>query len=135
MFKNGKIHDVVVKDLVKHIDDRGWLTEIFREDEMEKQFLPVMAYISMTKPNVARGPHEHADQADDFGFLGPSNFKIYLWDNRKSSPTYMRRRRPEIHSHPRRCRTRLQECGRNTRDGGELSKPSLCREGEKRGGG
>jgi dTDP-4-dehydrorhamnose 3,5-epimerase len=89
MFKNGKIHDVVVKDLVKHIDDRGWLTEIFREDEMEKQFLPVMAYISMTKPNVARGPHEHADQADDFGFLGPSNFKIYLWDNRKSSPTYM----------------------------------------------
>jgi dTDP-4-dehydrorhamnose 3,5-epimerase len=89
MFKNGKIHDVVVKDLVKHTDDRGWLTEIFREDEMEKQFLPVMAYISMTQPNVARGPHEHADQADDFGFLGPSNFKIYLWDNRKSSPTYM----------------------------------------------
>jgi dTDP-4-dehydrorhamnose 3,5-epimerase len=89
MFKNGKIHDVVVKDLVKHIDDRGWLTEIFREDEMEKQFLPVMAYVSMTQPNVARGPHEHVDQADVFGFLGPSNFKIYLWDNRKGSPTYM----------------------------------------------
>ena len=29
------------------------------------------------------------DQADCFGFIGPSNFKVYLWDNRKGSPTYM----------------------------------------------
>ena len=47
-----------------------------------------MAYISMTEPGVARGPHEHADQADCFCFLGPSSFKLYLWDNRPKSPTY-----------------------------------------------
>jgi len=89
MFKQGKIEGVVVKDLVKHIDDRGWLAEIFREDELDHQYLPVMEYISMTQADIARGPHEHSEQADYFTFLGPSNFKVYLWDNRTSSPTYM----------------------------------------------
>jgi dTDP-4-dehydrorhamnose 3,5-epimerase len=51
----------------------------------------VMMYISMTGPGIARGPHEHVDQADFFGFIGPSTFKIYLWDYRKQSPTYMHR--------------------------------------------
>jgi len=91
MFKNGTIQDVVVRNLVKFIDDRGWLSELFREDELEREFFPVMGYVSMTAAGVARGPHEHADQADCFAFIGPSNFKIYLWDNRKSSPSYMTR--------------------------------------------
>ncbi len=89
MFANGKIHDVILRDLTKFLDERGWLTELFREDEVPPEFLPVMCYVSMTLPGIARGPHEHADQADYFAFLGPSNFKIYLWDNRKGSPTYM----------------------------------------------
>ena len=46
-----------------------------------------MSYLSMTKPGVARGPHEHADQADLFVFMGPSTFRVYLWDNRDDSPT------------------------------------------------
>jgi dTDP-4-dehydrorhamnose 3,5-epimerase len=88
MFANGKIHDVLVKDLAKFIDERGWLVELFREDEIPPKYMPVMSYISVTLPGVARGPHEHVDQADCFGFIGPSNFKVYLWDNRKDSPTY-----------------------------------------------
>jgi len=88
-FRKGTIDGVVIKPLVKYLDDRGWLTEFFREDELEREFMPVMGYISMTEPGVTRGPHEHADQADNFAFLGPSNFKIYLWDNRKNSPTFM----------------------------------------------
>ena len=47
-----------------------------------------MAYISTTRPGVRRGPHEHAEQADFFCFIGPSNFKLRLWDNRPDSPTY-----------------------------------------------
>ena len=86
-FKKGKIHDVVVKPLNKYIDERGWLAELFREDEMEAEVMPVMAYISMTQPGIARGPHEHVEQADCFCFIGPSNFKIYLWDTRPDSPT------------------------------------------------
>ena len=86
-FRNGSIHDVKVKPLIKFIDERGWLSELFREDETDMEIMPVMAYISMTKPGIARGPHEHVEQTDFFCFIGPSNFKIYLWDIRKGSPT------------------------------------------------
>ena len=88
MFKKGQITGIIVRNLTKHVDERGWLQEVFRQDEIEIQFMPVMSYISVTQEDVARGPHEHTEQADFFCFLGPSNFKIYLWDNRKDSPTY-----------------------------------------------
>ncbi len=32
--------------------------------------------------------HEHRDQADFFCFVGPSTFRITLWDNRKGSHTF-----------------------------------------------
>ncbi|MDD2321075.1 MAG: dTDP-4-dehydrorhamnose 3,5-epimerase family protein [Geobacteraceae bacterium] len=88
IFKPGKIHDVVVRPLTKFLDERGWLAELFRHDELDGLMKPVMSYLSMTKPGVARGPHEHVDQTDYFCFLGPSNFKVYLWDSRPDSPTY-----------------------------------------------
>jgi len=91
MFKSGTIQGVVVRNLEKFVDERGWLTEVYRKDELDSEHTPVMGYLSMTAPGVARGPHEHADQADHFIFVGPSNFKIYLWDNRKPSPTYLNR--------------------------------------------
>jgi dTDP-4-dehydrorhamnose 3,5-epimerase len=47
-----------------------------------------MAYLSMTEPGVARGPHEHVEQADYFCFLGPSSFKVWLWDARPGSSTH-----------------------------------------------
>lgn len=86
-FKKGSIRDVTIRPLAKFIDERGWLAELFREDETDPEAMPVMAYISMTQPGIARGPHEHVDQTDFFCFIGPSNFKIYLWDTRKDSPT------------------------------------------------
>jgi dTDP-4-dehydrorhamnose 3,5-epimerase len=88
MFYSGAIDGVIWKPLRKYHDDRGWLCELFRHDELPPEFHPVMVYISMTEPGVARGPHEHADQADCFCFLGPSSFKVYLWDNRPLSATY-----------------------------------------------
>ncbi|MGH2567208.1 MAG: dTDP-4-dehydrorhamnose 3,5-epimerase family protein [Bacteroidota bacterium] len=90
-FKTGPIQGVLVKDLVRYADPRGWLVELFRQDEIERQFLPVMSYISQTEPGIARGPHEHREQADLFCFLGPSTFRIYLWDARKDSGTYGRK--------------------------------------------
>jgi len=87
-FTTGAIHDVIWRPLRKFADARGWLCELFRNDETPAAFRPVMAYISETQPGVARGPHEHVDQADYFCFLGPGNFKVYLWDNRPASPTY-----------------------------------------------
>ena len=37
---------------------------------------------------MQRGPNEHAEQADYFCFIGPSNFKLRMWDNRPESETY-----------------------------------------------
>jgi dTDP-4-dehydrorhamnose 3,5-epimerase len=87
-FKAGEIDDVVIRDLRHFSDERGWLMELFRQDELAAEFFPVMAYISSTKPGIARGPHGHLDQADLFCFIGPSNFKLRLWDNREASETF-----------------------------------------------
>ena len=72
-------------------DARGWLVEIYRDDELGVR--PVMSYVSQTHPGVARCPHEHRDQADVFVFMGPSTFRIYLWDNRAGSRTHGHRMR------------------------------------------
>lgn len=88
MFREGSIKGVVIKELNKYSDERGWLIELFRNDELEEEIHPVMSYVSATIPGIVRGPHEHVDQTDFFAFIGPSNFKLYLWDNRKESETY-----------------------------------------------
>jgi dTDP-4-dehydrorhamnose 3,5-epimerase len=89
-FKIGDVQDVIVRPLQRYDDSRGWLIELFRQDALPAEFLPVMAYISSTRPGITRGPHEHVDQADLFCFIGPSNFKLRMWDNRTDSPTYRR---------------------------------------------
>ncbi len=85
---NCNIDGVIIKELGAFNDKRGWLIELFRQDEIPEKYYPVMAYVSMTKAGVARGPHEHKDQTDCFCFIGPSTFRLYLWDERKNSPTY-----------------------------------------------
>jgi len=88
IFREGEINDVVVRELRRFPDERGWLCELFRHDEIADEFRPTMAYISATHPGVTRGPHEHVDQADLFCFMGPANFKLRMWDNRADSATY-----------------------------------------------
>lgn len=87
-FGKGAIQGVQVRRLKKYQDNRGWLTEIFRSDELSSDVFPAMSYISETLPGETRGPHEHENQADYFCFLGPSTFRLVLWDNRQSSPSY-----------------------------------------------
>jgi len=85
------IDGVIVRKLKRYTDERGWLIELFRHDELDQEYYPVMSYISMTKPGITRGPHEHVDQADCFCFVGPSTFRLYLWDNRADSATHQRK--------------------------------------------
>lgn len=88
-FRAGTIDDVVVRKLEFRADSRGWLTELYREDETPANNLPAMAYMSQTVPGVLRGPHEHVEQSDFFAFMGPGNFRIKLWDARPESATYL----------------------------------------------
>jgi dTDP-4-dehydrorhamnose 3,5-epimerase len=72
---------VLVRRLKRFTDDRGWLVELFRDDELPTGFVPAMGYISVTHPGVARGPHEHEDQTDGFVFLS-GTFRLFLWEAR-----------------------------------------------------
>jgi len=81
------IDGVVLKPIARYADSRGWLSEVFRNDELAADNIPAMGYISMTLPGVARGPHEHVEQTDVFAFLGPGNFQLKMWDHREGSPT------------------------------------------------
>lgn len=88
MFTEGEIDGVTVREFKQFHDSRGWLAETYRIDELGEH-KPQMSYISVTLPNIVRGPHEHREQTDYFCFLG--KFTLYLWDNRKGSGTYKRK--------------------------------------------
>ncbi len=79
------IKGVIIKKLEKNCDKRGWLAEIYRNDEID--YRPAMSYISVTKPGVIRGPHEHVHQSDCFVFVGPGSFELHLWDRREELET------------------------------------------------
>lgn len=98
-FKNGEIKGIIIKDLIRNEDDRGWLIELFRKDMIDEEVYPEMSYISLTYPRIVRGPHEHSEQTDYFCFTGPSTFKLVLWDNRKKSATYKNKMSLEIGQH------------------------------------
>lgn len=87
------IDGVIIKKLETFGDSRGWLMEIFRQDEFEHE--PVMAYVSETKPGVIRGPHEHKNQSDFFAFLS-GEFILYLWDNRQGAANYRQLEKIEV---------------------------------------
>jgi dTDP-4-dehydrorhamnose 3,5-epimerase len=90
-YQDGEINGVVMRPLKFHNDSRGWLVELFRQDELVQEWWPVMTYVSQTLPGVTRGPHEHIHQTDGFAFIGPSDFKLVLWDIRAGSATLGRR--------------------------------------------
>lgn len=83
--RNNMIDGVIIRKIEKLEDQRGWLAEFFRKDEID--FSPAMGYVSQTKPGVVRGPHEHVRQSDCFVFLGPGSFELHLWDRRENSST------------------------------------------------
>lgn len=88
----GQIDGVLVRPLAIREDRRGWLAELFRDDELPAGLRPAMAYVSMTRPGVQRGPHEHREQTDIFAFVGPGDYLLRLWDPRAGSATRGRMR-------------------------------------------
>ncbi|MBI4240688.1 MAG: dTDP-4-dehydrorhamnose 3,5-epimerase family protein [Candidatus Rokubacteria bacterium] len=78
---------VLVTPLTAYVDQRGSLLELVRTDALPGGHTPAMATISWTHPGIVRGPHEHRDQADLFAFVGPTRFRLTLWDNRPDSGT------------------------------------------------
>lgn len=85
MGMKSSIKGVEIRPLSAYSDARGWLTELYRQDELPAGFEPAMAYLSVTKPGIARGPHEHVHQTDLFVFLD-GDYELHLWENRPGEP-------------------------------------------------
>lgn len=85
-WRTGSIEGVELKPFQIFQDERGWLSEIFRSDEMLQDDFPSMGYLSLTNPGQSRGPHEHSRQTDLFAFFHGS-YRLYLWDSRDNSIT------------------------------------------------
>ncbi|GAE30925.1 dTDP-4-dehydrorhamnose 3,5-epimerase family protein [Halalkalibacter hemicellulosilyticus] len=77
------IEGVKVKELVKHCDDRGYFSELVRDDE---QLLDRFgqASISMSYPGVIKAFHYHEKQ-DDLWFFPSGNAQVVLYDLREST--------------------------------------------------
>jgi dTDP-4-dehydrorhamnose 3,5-epimerase len=81
-----QIEGVVVKKLIKHVDDRGFFMEILRDDdELLKRF--GQASLSMSYPGVIKAFHYHKKQ-DDLWFFPKGNAQVVLVDMREDSPTH-----------------------------------------------
>lgn len=80
------IHDVVIKKLLTHSDDRGYFREVLREDD---NLLTHFGQTSITKtyPGVIKAFHWHNHQ-DDIWYVASGMARIVLYDRRPTSPTY-----------------------------------------------
>lgn len=87
------IDGVIIKKIETFDDDRGWLAEFFRQDEINHEV--AMAYISKTNSGVIRGPHEHKSQSDYFVFLF-GKYILYLWENREGKDNYHKLEKIEV---------------------------------------
>jgi dTDP-4-dehydrorhamnose 3,5-epimerase len=81
----GKIDGVVVKNLVRHPDDRGFFQEILRDDEgLLRRF--GQASLSMSYPGGIKAFHYHELQ-DDLWFFPVGSAQVVLYDQRVGSKT------------------------------------------------
>lgn len=80
------IEGVVVKQLKKIPDERGFLMEILRDDDSFFEKFG-QAYVTAVYPGVVKGWHYHKKQVDHFCAL-KGMIKVVLYDSRESSPTH-----------------------------------------------
>lgn len=79
------IDGVVVRELVTHVDEHGYLFEMLRSDWPEFQRFG-QSYVSVTYPGIIKGWHVHKLQTDHFVAV-KGMAKIALYDDRPDSPT------------------------------------------------
>jgi len=80
------IEGVKIKPLVKHLDERGYLMEILRDDDAE--FIRFgQVYVSTSNPGIVKAWHAHRHQVDHLCVIR-GMVKIGLFDGREDSPTH-----------------------------------------------
>jgi dTDP-4-dehydrorhamnose 3,5-epimerase len=79
------IDGVKVRRLKRHLDERGYVMEILRDDDPE--FIKFgQIYITTCNPGIVKAWHMHEKQFDTFCVI-KGTVKIGLYDDRPESPT------------------------------------------------
>lgn len=81
----GRIDGVVVRKLIRHVDERGSLTELLRSDWPEFRRFG-QAILTFNLPGVIRAWHWHERQTDTI-IVVAGEVKVGLYDAREESPT------------------------------------------------
>jgi dTDP-4-dehydrorhamnose 3,5-epimerase len=79
------IHDVIVKKLITHSDDRGYFREVVREDDQLLRHFGQSA-VTKTYPGVIKAFHWHNHQ-DDVWYVVDGMARVVLYDRRPGSAT------------------------------------------------
>jgi dTDP-4-dehydrorhamnose 3,5-epimerase len=79
-------HGVSIRPLNTHVDDRGWLLELFNPLWGWHPEPLVHAYITTVRPGVIKGWGRHARTEDRYGVLFGEALTV-LYDDRPDSPT------------------------------------------------
>jgi dTDP-4-dehydrorhamnose 3,5-epimerase len=83
---NAAIEGVIVKDLVRHCDERGYLLEVLRDDDGLLERFGQTTY-TLAYPGIIKAFHWHFKQYDLwYGAQGEA--MVVLYDLREDSPTY-----------------------------------------------
>jgi len=92
------LDDVVVFDLKKYCDDRGFFCELWKEDALNKMlpsslsnFKAKQVSLTTTYPNVVKAFHWHKHQTDVW-FAVSGNIKVVLYDDFAKTSTYKKTR-------------------------------------------
>src|ERR1700730_5536388 len=78
------IDGVVLKELVTHVDERGFFREVIRETDGFFDHFGQWSH-SLMYPGMAKGWHIHKKQTDWWYVIGA--LKVALYDTREGSPT------------------------------------------------
>jgi len=76
------MNEPILRDLVTHCDDRGFLTECCRTD-WEEVITPIMQVYTVTDrvPGIIRGFHCHDELIDYFNIVsGSAKFILFNYD-------------------------------------------------------
>jgi dTDP-4-dehydrorhamnose 3,5-epimerase len=80
------LHDVIIKTLITHPDDRGFFREVLRDDDKLLSNFGQTS-VTVTYPGVIKAFHYHEKQ-DDLWYVASGMAQVVLYDMREDSDTY-----------------------------------------------
>ncbi|MFX1235551.1 MAG: dTDP-4-dehydrorhamnose 3,5-epimerase family protein [Promethearchaeota archaeon] len=84
------IEGVVVKELKKFVDERGFFSELLRNDwsDLTQNDRILQINISHSYANIVRAWHRHSRGQVDYFICLQGSIKVCAYDDRKDSPTH-----------------------------------------------